>query len=128
METVNEVLGAQGAGELVRALGRTWTVMPVTQAIKAEFEAWLKFQARQSILEAKPQVDNITYQDMLSAFNTDAAGGKFRWQGEAFRKSLADLPGMCYLGYLLMRGKHPGITEDEVLAIYNANTEGSAKR
>ena len=119
--------GSAGGGEMIQALGKTWTLAPVTFAIQAKFERWCRLRARQALVEDKDGLPADAYQENLSSLNREIAAGRYSWgvsMGEVIRDSLNDLPGLLHLLGLLLQVNHDSITQDDVRAIFEGNPEG----
>jgi hypothetical protein len=114
METVGEVLAQ---GELFHALGKQWTMPPVKQKDKGHFELWMKAEALQAIREAKELGFADLQGELMDRYIAQAATASFRWMSEYSLNALKQLPGICALACILMKPKHPDITDDKVLQI-----------
>lgn len=100
-------------GELLFARGEEYVVSSCENRIKAQFEQWVRRNAKAEI-RAIEQEDGpeeaASYRDAyLSAVNAK----KYVWGGERVRKAFLSEHGFVYFLYLLLRRCRPNITEEE---------------
>lgn len=108
------------SGFTISGLGKKWTVASLENALKAQFEGWVRDGAMDTIRNLA-NVDPEMAAEFKSVFMADMGAGHYRWNGKAIRKALQDYNGVCYLLYLLMRRCHPNVTEEEVAKIFKEN-------
>jgi hypothetical protein len=102
------------SGEHIAALGRDWVVSDLEGRIEAQFEQWVRGRAMQVVEgEPNPELGNR----LMSVYMADRAGGHYNFDGRHCRSALADLPGMRYLLFLLLRRGQPDVTEKMAGAI-----------
>jgi hypothetical protein len=116
-------LGANGGGFKVIALGEEWTLLPPTQADKAEYVAWIKACVRQEAFEAREGTKPEDFRALLSAVNEEIASGAYEWGEPAWAKWLARRKGAVRMARLLMARRHRGITDQKVSDIFEASPE-----
>lgn len=123
---ISSALGAEGGGELVQALGQTWTFLPATAHIKSQYEAWLKLRARQSVVDQRELLDAMAYREAMGAVSADCAAGIYAWQGGVWHQSLTSPETLPYLLHLLLRQHHRDATPELAQRILEDNPEGLA--
>lgn len=130
MNETNNLLGA-AVGHEVEALGRVWTLSPITPAIRSRLAAACQRRARQGVISDRASVGEDGYNDAHNALTMAIAAGHYSWRspdprrmGKAIRNILDGNDGQAILVQLLLQAKHPDVTEDEVWAIFDANPEG----
>jgi len=122
-----EALGEQGtnpaqpraSGDMIHALGQTWRVSSCENRIKAQFEQWVRSNAKKQIAEIErtaPEEAN----EFRSTYLRDLGAGHYNWDGRAIRQAIRDIPGLTYLFFLLLRRCHPRITEAKAQEIMAA--------
>ncbi len=119
MATINDVLGAEGSGELVPALGREWLVTPPTLATKAAFEAWMNLEARRRLLSRKPHLSARDYRAEWEQLTAAELRDAFAWGGNLFFDVIASAKGGLRMTWLLLRQRQEDVTPElveEVLA------------
>jgi hypothetical protein len=125
----SEVLGGHATnpttprmvGESVDALGRTWTVASDEGRIKAQFEQFLRQEARKAAEEALRDGDVRGAQRLDAAYIAGRAAGDYNWGGRAWLQFISggsNLVGLMYLFYLMLRRCHPDITEETAALIF----------
>lgn len=116
MEDVTRVLGAEGAGWPVYALGTTYYMTPPTLGQKSEFEAWLKAGAKKELAEMRSVMLRDEFAASMSHLATLFSSGVYRWGGPVYSESLNRGVGGLVLTQILLRQHHPTITREEVEA------------
>ncbi len=127
-----EVLGEHAAnpsnpqtvGDTIAALGREWTVSLCEMRIKAQFETWVRRNAKKAVAEAEMEEGPEEANHLRSAYLADLGAGHYSWDGRHVRSARSDLPGLRYLVFLLLRRCHPSVTEAQVETIFEENARG----
>ncbi len=114
MSEINDALGADGAGHPVTVGGRPFNLSPVTQLVKAQFEAWLVAAARQEIFSEQGSVSQEVFSKMLLGFSERKAAKTYSWLGPVWQQVFPTEPGQRQMFYLLTRQFHPDLLPDEV--------------
>lgn len=134
MSEVTDTLGQAGPGELVEALGRTWSLAHVGPGIRARFSAWCKLRARQELLEQKPHLAEDAYREALGVLQEEMAAGAYNWgsplsqrgMGSAIAAALRQDDGRIALLQVLLEPAHGLLPWEQVLDLMEANPEGIA--
>jgi hypothetical protein len=106
------------SGETIFALGREWTVSSCENRIKAQFEQWVRRNAKKAIAEAEAEDGPEEADAQRSAYAAARGAGHYDWDGRYCRNARGDLPGIRHLLFLLLRRCHPDITEEQTAAIF----------
>ncbi len=114
MATENDVLGIDGAGELVPALGKEWHVTPPTKATKAAFEAWMDLEARKRLLGRKPMLSAQDFRKEWRQLTAAELRDDFAWGGDVFFDVISSGVGGLRMSWLLLRQRHPDVTPEIV--------------
>ncbi len=109
-----EALGAASANPTDLGLGRDtlystvdgqeWHLSGLQQRFKAQFEQYIRRNARRSIDEVSRQDGPDAGNEMRSVFIADMAAGHYNWDGRYVRQARGDITGLCYLMVLLING------------------------
>lgn len=102
------------SGETILALGQEWTVSSCENRIKAQFEQWVRTNAKRIFLDEENPEEQ---RKMREAYVSCMASGYFNWDGKSVREALFDVPGMRYMLYLLLGRCHKDITEETCFKI-----------
>ncbi len=109
----NKALGAAGAGQIVRALGREWTVLPPTRLCLARFQAWLESEARRKLVAGKADIDADTYAEMLSKTLDQINTGYYSIGEPAFDAAIHTYTGLLQFMTILLQQKHPEVNPEQ---------------
>jgi hypothetical protein len=113
----NDILGVEGSGELVPALGKEWSVTPPTKATKAAFEAWMNLEARRRLLARKPLLSAQDFRREWKQLTAAELRDDFAWGGELFFDVVSSAAGGARMALLLLRQRHPDVTLEIVQEI-----------
>lgn len=106
------------SGDVFFALGKQWTLSSCENRIKAQFEQWVRVNAKRALglmeREFSPEEASL----MRSTYIADLASGHYNWDGRHVRSARGDMPGLIYLTFLLLRRCHPEVTEDQIRAMF----------
>jgi hypothetical protein len=111
-------------GHEIQAGGVTWIVSNLENRIRAQFEQWVRAGAEHAFsTQGNPEVQR----HMINLYVESRAARHYDWEestphseaGSAIRAAVADLPGMTYLFYLLLKRCHPGVTLKTARKILN---------
>jgi hypothetical protein len=110
----NRLLGDHGAGFHFDAAGKRWTLSPLTQARKAEFEAWLEASAyaRADEMEKVNPTAASKYRERLDG-RVDA--GEFTFGRPVTVRALGTNEGAVEMLRILLRPRHPEVNAESVL-------------
>ena len=132
---INNSLGYAGAGATVEALGQTWTFMPASYGIQAQFEQWLQAGAEDRIMDAKDRYDARSeewneknrklpkamrrpnrdlYREQMEALQIRIDAGHYSWAGDILLQSLAQINGMVQMSLFCLQERHPNIDAQTV--------------
>lgn len=107
--------------EQIYGLGQWWQVPAWEQRLKAQFEKWVKHNARLTIQEAQDDGDFEEADNLRSTYQGDSGAGHYKWEGKACRSARKDLLGLVYMMFLLIRRCHKDVTEAQVEALFKEN-------
>jgi len=129
MGDLSKILGDNGPGWEVTALGQLWTLGGATQRVKAKFENWLERTARER-LDLQYEIDleeaeddeskkeaRERYAKELEAFRDRRDAGAYGWQKDVFRMAMRRGDGIERLLFYLLQKHHPTVTLDDVKRI-----------
>jgi hypothetical protein len=108
-------------GETLFALGREWKVSAFENRLRAQFEQWLRRQAKLAIRYAEEDEDPEEAAKMRSAYIADLGAGHYTFDGRHSRSARGDLPGLRQMLFLALRRCHPDITEQQVERMFREN-------
>ena len=114
MASENDVLGVDGAGEIVPACGVEWHVTPPTKATKAAFEAWMNLEARKRLLARKPLLPAMDFRQEWKQLTAAELRDDFAWGGTLFFDVVSSDRGGRRMTWLLLRQRHPDVTPELV--------------
>lgn len=144
MSDINQTYGVAGAGYQFTIGDATYTLMPLTQGMKAAYASWVQKRGRDSAADTELYYreriegfrnqlrgDSLTDEErqdigqkimqaqvsanrQMSEFNEKRTAGAYEFHGEVVQSSLSQTEGTTYLVYLMLRPKHSRITLDEV--------------
>lgn len=117
MGEINKALGAAGMGQILRADGKEYTVLPPTQKSYAEFERWLEDVARQRLEARRATLTREEYDAEREALSVRIDSLVYSWGTRASANALHSAAGQAEFGAILLRQSHPGITANDVLRI-----------
>lgn len=117
MNDVSSVLGAHGGGVLLEVAGVQYRLAPATKGIQSQFEAWLKLQARQGIVEQRADLPEDVYADEMRRLTQDVAAGRYAWGGSVMQAAMQEPGGAMYLLYLMARHYDKGFTLEQATAL-----------
>lgn len=117
MGEINQALGVYGAGHQFTIGGKEYTLAPVHQRTKADFEAWMEAEARKDVYAEREHMDPEAFACLVSKFVKEKSGGVYSWMGEQFRRVYPTVPGMVRLFYLLTRKFHPDLLPDALAPV-----------
>lgn len=113
---------------------KKYYVGSLVQAIKAQFEQWVRENALRAIREIE-EIDPSSAGEMRESFLNGMSCGKYSWKdevlsgvqenivsGSAIKSAIKETRGMTYLTFLLMRRCHPKITLSEVVGFMQSET------
>lgn len=131
MSSVNDTLGAAGAGELVEGHSRTWSLSHVTPGIRAAFGAWCKLRARLELAGQREVIGEEAYREDLAVHQEHAAAGAYNWGtplnpkalGPGVRAQLMGEAGKFQLIKLLLRERHGDVADDVLAAAVNEDPD-----
>lgn len=109
------------SGDTLQVFGRQWTVSSCEARIKAQFEQWVRRNAKQAIVEADTEDGPEEANRQRSIYQADMGAGHYSWDGRHCRSARGDLPGIRYLLYLLLRRCHPEVTPEQAEAMFREN-------
>ena len=109
------------SGDSITALGKTWKVSSCETRIKAQFEQWVRKNARSSIADAIQSNDLQEADSMRKAYQGDFGAGHYSWDGKYVISARSDMPGLRYLLYLLMVRCDDKVTEEIAIAVMKEN-------
>lgn len=113
-EDVSQLLGNEGSGYPVAALGKIYFLSGADQRIQSAFEAYLKGQAKATAREQKTELDPDDYIELLARINDNIAAGVYAWHGPVYQRSVRRGQGLRQICWLLLKKHHPKITLEEV--------------
>lgn len=96
---------------------RRWTMAPVENRIKAQFEQDIRRAAKKAITVAEQDDGPEEGNRLRSIYLADVAAGCYTWDGRYCRNALSDFHGFKLLFLLCLRRCQPDVTEDEVREI-----------
>ncbi len=109
------------SGDSIYALGKHWKVSSCEMRIKAQFEQWVRLNAKQAITEALQAGDAEEADAMRKAYMSDIGAGHYTWDGRNVRSARGDMPGVRYLVYLLLNRCDSNVTYEMAVAIVAEN-------
>jgi hypothetical protein len=121
-EDVNKILGADGAGQMVRVGGKEWHILPPNDDCWALFQAWLESEARRTLVAGKEDLGD-EYGFAMDRMLTQIASGHYARGKEAFRDAMASPEGGLRLLAILMRQKHSSLTDAQVRKLVESDPE-----
>ncbi len=132
MEDVNDVLGEAGAGEVVVAGGKAWTMHHVGPRVRAKFSALIKASARREIESLRRSAGDAAHQRDVAVFHEQLASGAYRWgspfdpeaAGSAIRTALRSDEGQMVLIGLLLEKAHGEVPPEELGRAVTDNPRG----
>ncbi len=124
-DDLNRTLGKSGAGQVVTALGRDWTIYAPDDKDRASFQAWLESRARRNLVAAKADMDPASYKEWVSITIDKINTGKYSWKSELAQEAWRSPDGFIrFFRILLNRVKDQEHVDDEYAAqLYAANEE-----
>ena len=111
----------RGTGESLFVLGREWKLSSCESRIKAQFEQWVRSNAKRSLAALEREFSPEEANALRSTYIGDLSAGHYNWDGRHVRSARGDMPGLVHLTYLLLLRCHPKITEEQVRAMYLAD-------
>lgn len=111
-------------GETFSALGKEWKVSSCENRIKAQFEQWVRRNARKDIEEIESEEGPEAGNQLRSVFLADRGAGHYNWDGRHIRSARGDLPGLRQLLFLLLKRCQPDVTEQIVESLFRENPRG----
>lgn len=125
MSDVNDTLGQAGAGELVEALGKTWTLSHVGPGIRARYAARVKAKARRELAVEKPYMGEQAYREASNLLQEQITADAYSWgspldpdgPGSAIQAMLSSPLGQAWLFQELLRPVHGEVPLETVVQI-----------
>jgi len=117
MTTINQTLGAEGAGKLLTTDSKTYTFSPITQRHKARIDAWLEDRSWAPLLRSKKHFDSEGYQTAVSNHVKEIQTGKYQAGSSYYEQEIKTLDGIRFFMRLQLETHHPDITDDEIDSI-----------
>lgn len=102
--------------------GKVYKVKEATVKQRFAFATWVEMRAWEAIKRLRMNSDTV--EDVLAVKGYVAgeiAAGKYEWGGEYVLSALQTMTGCQHLLYLMMRDENPGISEEIVKTVYEAN-------
>lgn len=119
---VSTALGTAGAGETFEALGRTWSVLPPSQKVKSDYEARMKMEARQDLLEEEPQLTPEKFREKQRKLTAAIRGrAEYAYGGPFFKELIVTAYGSSLLFWMCLKLSHPDMTLEFAEALIEAN-------
>lgn len=109
---------------VVTSWGAEYTLAGDEMRLKAQFEQWVRRNARRAIQEAEVADGPEEAAAMRSAYAADYGAGHYNWDGRHIRSARGDLPGLRYWLFLLLRRCHPDMTEELATSIFKDSPKG----
>lgn len=106
-DEVNNPPMAKLSDNILFALGQQWQVSTDENRIKAQFESWVRRNARLTIHLIEQEDGPEEAAKERDTFQKAMGRGAYSWRGEACRAALKDTPGLQYLLYLMILRCHP---------------------
>ena len=127
MGEINQTLGIYGAGHKATIGGKDYTLTPVVQRTKAEFEAWMEGEARKEIYAHQAFLQPEAFAAVVTCYVKDKAVGVYSWLGEQFCRVYPTVAGIKQLFYSLTRKAHAEtLLPDDIDRLAEEDLEGMA--
>lgn len=130
---LNKALGTAGAGQIVRAKGKEWTLLPPSKGCIATFQAKLESDARHKLVQSRQ--DFVSTVNGRESFDEDSYSrqeqrtlemiysGAFAWERDISKAKRRTAEGVKWLLSILLRQAHPNLSDDQVEEILLDNIE-----
>lgn len=119
MGEINRALGTSGAGVMLRVGEKEYRILPPSQGVYGEFEAWLEDSIRERlrVRYLAKRMDKAEYENRLREINRDINAFVYSWGTPACNSALQSVDGGLAFVTMLMRQADPKLTQQQVKAI-----------
>lgn len=123
MGEINNALGVNGAGHILRDGDRVLAVLPPSQKCYAKFEAWLEDTARRKLEARRSSMPPDEYESARTELAERVDSLVYSWGSRACMNALRSVSGQAQFAAILMQQKHPEITAADALRIMKADPD-----
>ncbi len=109
--SVMESLGDAGACPEIDLNGKLWTIGHPTQRAKAELEKLAVQQATREILDARPLIGDVAYQEAMTSHRRGMAAKEYKTFGAGWQAVIQGPDGHVLFLLALLRERHPEANE-----------------
>ena len=106
------------SGEVLFALEKEWTVSSFENRLKAQFEQWVRRNAKRAIAETEMDDGPEEADKFRTAYVAAVGAGNYTWDGRACRAARSDIAGIQQILFLALRRCQPDVTEAQVTAMF----------
>lgn len=132
MSDANDVLGTEGAGEVVISLDQAWTMHPVGPRARGAFGAWARARARREIETTRREMGENAYRADLAVFQSECGAGAYSWgspfdpkgMGSGVAAALGQWEGQAKLIGLLLEPAHGELEPEHLAEVIEGNRAG----